>query len=58
MLAVVMSLVPVAVVHEDVHQWTGEEDEVRQRAEQMGGVLGDQMEAAHGNYQGQCPAGG
>ncbi len=53
-----MSLVPVAVVHEDVHQWTGEEDEVRQRAEQMGGVLGDQMEAAHGNYQGQCPAGG
>jgi len=39
-LAVVMPLVPVAAMHEDVHQRTGEEDKVGQCPEEMGGVLG------------------
>jgi hypothetical protein len=53
-----MPLVTVSAVHENVHERTGEEEQVGQCAEEVNGVLGDQVEAADGNDQGQRSAGG
>mgnify|MGYP001154350767 CR=1 FL=1 len=46
-LAVLMSAAAVSVVHEHVHQWTGQHEEVRQNTEQVGSMLGDQVEPAN-----------
>src|SRR5215469_10998895 len=35
------------MVHEDMHQWTGEDQEPRQNAKNMRGVLGQQEEPSH-----------
>jgi hypothetical protein len=58
MLTAVMSAVSVATVHEDVHQGARQQNEVRQRAEQMRGVLGDQVEAAYRGGSDQSPSSG
>ena len=39
-------LVTMAAVHEDMHQGAGQQEQVGQNAQQVGGVLGGQEEAA------------
>ena len=44
---VAVTAVTVPAVHEHVHQRASEDEQVGQNAEQVGGVLGDQVEAAN-----------
>jgi hypothetical protein len=37
----------VSSMHEHMHQWTGEQHQPRQRAKQMGTVLGPKEPASH-----------
>ena len=40
----VPSIVPMPMVHEQMHQWTREQQKVRQRPKDVGTVLGKQQE--------------